>query len=122
MDSKAWYLSAAVAALCILAGIALYRAMHSTVGTLQVLLDGMVGKPATVAVAELQKFVRTDMFLSSSDSPLVAAVFRIGSTPTPLPASGLIAALGVDEQGIVRQVVDGSPVVSAKGDVQIVPL
>lgn len=125
MQPKAWYLSAALVALCILSGMALYRVVSSTAGAMNVLLDNAIGKPASVAVAELKTFVRTDLLLAASDMPFVALVYRTGTTPTPVPVPDAIVALGVDEQGIVRQVMEmnaGMTTIPTSGDVQVVPL
>lgn len=126
MDRKAWIFCAAFLVLLVLLGVALYRAVSATSGALDMLLSSAVGKPVAVAVAELGKFVRTDLFLGSSDEPLAVAVYGIGKTPTPVTAPYVIAGLGVDDEGIVREVIDipggANPTIPTGGAIQIVAL
>lgn len=99
---RTWYLIAACLIVCSLLSVCVWKVVSATIGELQVVLNNAMGKPFPLVVDELRRVVRGDLVLTNSDEPISVVVYKIGSSPTPVPQEAVVA-LGVDEQGLVRQ-------------------
>lgn len=128
MKFKPWYFLVASVLICILLSVCVWRVVSSTLDGLKTIVNSGIGKPYPVVIEELRRYARGDLVLAANDDPAnppSVVVYRPGNTPTS-PPHNAVAGLGIDEQGIVRQVWDimtvGDGMFPSAGIVQVVSL